>query len=233
MVNFHSFKSLIYTVKHFVNFIILSKVSLSSSLATLAAMHGGDRLNVVHVNLDECLECSPFKDTDLSNRPLLAKFVVQLILLWQFGGTVLNADVVAVRGEMYRASDTAVLYDNRTISSPLACHAFVYETMLCAKSYATHFNVFGPETVQKILDKTVERVGRHMDARPLADGVVCRDGVVGGRCYYAEVGHVAAADAKFYARGFCPAVSESLVNANNAQHAFSRKNFTTAYTTVI
>lgn len=209
-------------------YFFFSKVSLSSSLATLDAIHGGDRLNVVHVNLDECLECSPFKDMDLSSRPLLAKFVVQLILLWQFGGTVLDADVVAVRGEVYRASDTAVLYDNRTISSPLACHAFVYETMLCAKSYATHFNVFTPETVQKILDKTVERVERPTDARPVADGVVCRDGVIGGHCYYAEVGHVAVADAKFYARGFCPAVSESFVNTNySAQHIFNRKHFST------
>lgn len=71
-------------------------MSLSSTLTHLKSKYGDGRLNVSHVSLEECLECSPFQGMDLSGRPALAKFVVQLVALWQFGGTVLDDGVMVI-----------------------------------------------------------------------------------------------------------------------------------------
>lgn len=129
------------------------KVSLLSSLAELQkATYGGDRLNVVHVRLAQCLECSPFRGMDLSNSPGFAMFAVQLVLLWQFGGTVLDTGVVAIRGQVYRASGSAVEYDDRTISSAVACHASVYNAMTCARDHGQrHGQSLAPDATQKIM----------------------------------------------------------------------------------
>ncbi|XP_025204548.1 uncharacterized protein LOC112601257 [Melanaphis sacchari] len=163
----------------------LSEVSLSSTLDDLKAKHGDDLLNVTHVSLEECLDCSPFRGVDVSGRPALAKFVVQLVVLWQFGGTVLDDGVVVVRRGVYRATGAAVEYGDRTvISSPVACHAFVYKAMLSAKRYALGGEPFAPDAGRAILrNETATAV----DAAPVADWVVCRDGAVADRrCYYAE-----------------------------------------------
>ncbi|XP_022161138.1 uncharacterized protein LOC111027193 isoform X2 [Myzus persicae] len=161
----------------------LSEVSMSSTLADLMATYGDARLNVSHVSLEECLECSPFQGMDLSGRQTLAKFVVQLVVLWQFGGTVLDSSVVVVRGGVYRATGDAVQYGDRTISSPVACHAFVYKVMLSAKRYALSGEPFTSDIGWKILNDSATDV----DARPLADWVMCHVGVVADdRCYYAE-----------------------------------------------
>jgi len=172
-----------------------------SILVDLTAKYGNHRLNVLHVNLDDLLEFSPFQCMGLNRRPAFAKFAVQLVLLWQFGGTVLDADVVAIRGVVYRATDTAVEYDAWTVSSPATCHPFVYDAMVCAKSYALLYRPFTPDTSLKIFDKAVEWSGRGAgDVRCMDDSVVCRDGVVGGHCYYVERAAV-----KFVHR-YCPAV---------------------------
>jgi len=157
-------------------------VSLSSILANLKATYGDARLNVTHLSLGECLECSPFKGMNLSGRPTLAKFVVQLVVLWQFGGTLLDDDVVVVRENVYRATGDTVEYGDRTISSPVACHAFVYKVMLNAKRYALSGEPFTPDIGRTIVNDSVIGV----DARPLADWVMCRSGVaaVDDRCYY-------------------------------------------------
>lgn len=151
----------------------MEKVSLSSTLDGLIATYGHDRLNVTHLSLEEYLGGSPFQGVDLSSRPDLAKFAVQLVVLWQFGGTVLDGGVSAARGYVYRATSKAVEYGDRIISSPVACHAFVYEAMLSAKRYALGGEPFAPDTVQTILDgtATVVRDG----ALPLPDWVMCRN----------------------------------------------------------
>lgn len=185
-------------------------MSLTSSLTELTIKYGSDRLNVVRVNLEECLECSPYQGMDLSKRPAMAKYIVQLVLLWQFGGTVLDPGVVAVRGDVYRATDTAVLYGDRTMSSPVACHAFVYDMMLCAKNYALDNRTFGPNSARRIVEKAVGRAERSVkEARPVADGTVCRGGggAVGGRCFYVEPERTAAYDADSFVHSFCPVVS--------------------------
>jgi len=181
------------------------------------AAYDGDRLNVVHVNLDECLECTPFQGMELTKCPGLARFVVQLVLLWQFGGTVLDAGVVAVRGDIYRADGTAVEYNDRTISSPVVCHAFVYDVLISAKSYAAYVGrrriPFSLETSRQIVKKTVERTGRenrNSEVRPITPETVCHNGVVRGRCYYVEIDRgETLADPNSYVRGFCPTVSQT------------------------
>ncbi|XP_060853111.1 uncharacterized protein LOC132930981 [Rhopalosiphum padi] len=160
-----------------------SEVSLSSTVDDLKTAYGDHRLNVMHVSLEEYLECSPFRGVDMSGRSALAKFAVQLIVLWQFGGTVLDDGVVVVRGDVYRATSSAVEYGDRTISSPIACHAFVYEAMLSVKKYALGGEPFAPDTGRTILDRTATVV----DALSVADWVMCRGGVaVDDHCYYEE-----------------------------------------------
>jgi len=181
--------------------IILSQVSLLSSLVDLTAKYGNHRLNVLHVNLDDLLEYSPFQCMGLNRRPALAKFAVQLVLLWQFGGTVLDGDMVAIRGSVYRATDTAVEYGDRTVSSPATCHPFVYDAMVCTKSYALLYRPFMADTSVKIFDKAVEWSGRGVsDVRRVNDNVICRDGLANGQCYYIEK-----ADIDFIHR-YCPTV---------------------------
>lgn len=156
---------------------------LSSTLTHLKSQYGDGRLNVSHVSLDECLECSPFQGMDLSGRPALAKFVVQLAVLWQFGGTMLDDGVMVIRGDVYRATGDVVEYGDRTISSPVACHAFVYKTMLNAKKYALSDELFTPDIGWTMVHDSATDV----EARPVADWVMCRGGVVDDeRCYYAE-----------------------------------------------
>jgi len=160
-------------------------VSLSSTLSDLKATYGDARLNVTHVTLEECLECSPFKGTNLSGRPTLAKFVVQLVVLWQFGGTLLDDGVVVVRGDVYRATGDTVEYGDRAISSPVACHAFVYKAMLSVKKYALSGEPFTSDIGRTIVNNSATGV----DARPVADWVMCRGAAVAAvddRCYYAE-----------------------------------------------
>jgi len=155
----------------------------------------------MHVNLDDMLEFSPFQSMGLNKRPALAKFTVELVLLWQFGGTVLDGDMVAIRGSVYRATDTAVEYGDLTVSSPATCHPFVYDAMVCTKSYALLYRPFMADTSLKIFDKAVEWSGRGFsDVRRVGDSVVCRDGVVGGRCHYVQ-----RADVDFIHR-YCPTV---------------------------
>jgi len=120
---------------------------------------------------------------DLSGRPALAKFVVQLVVLWQFGGTVLDSGVMVIRGDVYRATGDEVEYGDRIISSPVACHAFVYKAMLSAKRCALSGEPFTPDTGRTIVHDSATG----MDARPVADWIMCHGGVVvDERCYYAE-----------------------------------------------
>lgn len=149
----------------------LENVSLSSTLDNLVATYGHGRLNVTYLSLEEYLSGSPFKGVDLSSRPGLAEFAVQLVILWQFGGTVLDGGMTAAREYVYRATTKAVEYGDRIISSPVACHVFVYEAMLSAKRFALGGERFMAGTVQTILDgtATVVRDG----ALPLPDWVVC------------------------------------------------------------
>ncbi|KAL4083976.1 hypothetical protein QTP88_029292 [Uroleucon formosanum] len=60
-------------------------VSLLSSLVDLTAKYGIHygihRLNVLHINLEDMLEFSPFQCMGLDKHPALAKFVVELVLL--------------------------------------------------------------------------------------------------------------------------------------------------------
>lgn len=165
------------------------KVPLLSSLAELQkAKHVGDRLNVVHVRLEQCLECSPFRGMDLSNRSGFAVFAVQLALLWEFGGTVLDTGVVAVRGQVYRAPGPAVEYDDWTISSPVACHAFVYDAMTYARDHGLrHGESFTPDAALKIMNMTAAARTGH------------------ARCYYAI-----AVDDDPNLNDFCPDVLKQL-----------------------
>lgn len=165
------------------------QVSLSESLNKLTETYS--QLNVVRVALDECLENSPFRGTDLSKRPGLARFVVQLMALWQFGGTVLDSSVTAVRDRVYRAGGTAVEYSARTFSAPVACHAFVFDAIMCAKSYAAHperqHSPFDLNTVWHVWNSTVEetgRAGRRDQVRPVPWGTVCHGNSVPDYCYY-------------------------------------------------
>lgn len=149
-------------------------MSLSSTtLDDLVAIYGHDRLNVTHLSLEEYLSGSPFQGVDLSSRPGLAEFAVKLVVLWQFGGTVLDGGMTAAREYVYRATSKAVEYGDQIISSPVACHAFVYEAMLSAKRYALSGEQFEPGTVQTILDgtATVVRDG----ALPLPNWVMCNN----------------------------------------------------------
>ncbi|XP_022179327.1 uncharacterized protein LOC111039959 [Myzus persicae] len=180
---------------------VTQPVSLLASLVDLTAKYGNHRLNVMHVNLDDVLEFSPFQGMGLNKRPAVAKFSVELVLLWQFGGTVLDGDIVAIRGSVYRATDTAVEYGDLTVSSPVTCHPFVYDAMLCTKSYALLFRPFMMDTSLKIFDKAVEWSGRGVgDVRRVGDSIVCRDGAVSGNCYYLQ-----RAEIEFIHR-YCPAV---------------------------
>ncbi|XP_050424412.1 uncharacterized protein LOC126835701 [Adelges cooleyi] len=181
-------------------------VELLASLEGLSATYG-NRLNVVNVDLEECLDCSPFRGLNLDGRTALAKFVVELVLLWQFGGTVLDAGVVAVHGHVYRASGTAVEYDHQEISSPIACHDFIYNAMLCTKDFIIDAKKpFGTKSGRWIMDKTV-KVFRYAtkDVRPLNERVVCKNGVVTDYCYYVEADHVEYYDTS-YVHSFCPVV---------------------------
>ncbi|VVC28657.1 Hypothetical protein CINCED_3A001813 [Cinara cedri] len=190
-------------------------VSLTSSLAELTIKYGSDRLNVVDINLEECLECTPYQGMDLSKRPSMAIYVVQLVLLWQFGGTVLNPSVMAVHGEVYRMSDTAVTYSERTVSSPVACHAFIYDMILCARKYALYNDTYGLITARKMVESTVEciseRIVDHHDkeVRTVANEVVYNNSVIGSHCYYLDVDLVRATyNANSYVYSFCPVVSQ-------------------------
>jgi len=148
-------------------------VSLSSTLDDLVATYGHNRLNVTHLSLEESLSGSPFQGVDLSSYPNLAKFAVKLVVLWQFGGTVLDGGMTAAREYVYRPTRKTVEYGDQIISSPVACHAFVYEAMLSAKRYALSSERFTSGTDQTILDgtATVVRDG----ALPLPDWVMCSD----------------------------------------------------------
>jgi len=183
------------------NNILLPQVSLLASLVDLTAKYGNQRLNVMHVNLDDVLEFSPFQNMGLNKRPAFAQLAVELVLLWQFGGTVLDGDMVVIQGSVYRATDTAVEYGNLTVSSPVTCHPFVYDAMLCTKSYALLYRPFVADTKLKIFDKAVEWSGRGVgDVRRVDDSVVCRDGVISDHCYYVQ-----RADVDFIHR-YCTAV---------------------------
>ncbi|XP_050529896.1 uncharacterized protein LOC126899252 [Daktulosphaira vitifoliae] len=183
-------------------------VSLSESLEILSAGYG-NRLNVHNVSLEECLECSPFREENV-RRPDMAKFMVELVLLWQFGGTILDPGVVTVQRNIRRVSRGAVEFDDHVIRSPTACHGFVYSAMLCAKSFALSAadQPFERKTRRRILDKTVE-VYRYSarDARPLEEGVVCKNGVVANFCCYVEADRIADYE-KSYVHGFCPATGD-------------------------
>lgn len=173
-----------------------------------------DRLNVIYITLEECLKGSPFQGVDLRKHPLLAEFAVQLVLLWQFGGTVLDNNMIAIREKAYRTSGTAVEYGDRMISSPFACHAFIYDAMLNAKNlysmYLKKHGMFNQEIGRKIKANTVERtrrVGRGNECRPVADGIVCRS-VTNDRCYYLEVDLVTP-DSSNYVQNLCPIVGKA------------------------
>lgn len=197
----------------------------------------GDRLNVIHITLEECLKGSPFQGIDLSKHPVLAEFAVQLVLLWQFGGTVLDNNMVAIRGEVYRTSGTAVEYGDRMISSPFACHTFVYDAMLNVKNlysmypkkYGTNTGMFNQEIGRKIKSITVERTRRagHGDeCRPVADGIVCHSAVTNNRCYYLEVDLVTS-DKNNFVHDLCPIVSKaSFPDTQKTTNAASQNNRT-------
>ncbi|XP_050430546.1 uncharacterized protein LOC126839322 [Adelges cooleyi] len=187
--------------------ILLLQVQLSASLEKLTTTYG-ERLNVLNIDLDDCLDCSPFRGMKLVNNTALAKFAVELVLLWQFGGTVLDAGLVVVRGDVYRASGTAVEYGDREISSPAACKEFIYNAMLCTINFVNHVRKpFDAHACRKIVDKTVERFRYSAkDAQPLNEQVVCKNGVVADYCYYVEADRLVHSD-KSYMHGFCPVMS--------------------------
>lgn len=185
-------------------------------------MNISDRLNVIHITLEECLKGSPFQGLDLSKHPALATFAVRLVLLWQFGGTVLDDNVVMIGGEdVYRASETAVEYGDKMMSAPFACHASVYDAMLNAKQsysvYARRSNAIIDSrtsdqgiyrTIKKNTVERTRRARRDDEFRPVADGIVCRD-VINDRCHYLEVDHVTS-DNSYYVHDYvCPIVSKS------------------------
>lgn len=158
---------------------------LSSKLADLMKAYGaatdGDvrgRLNVVQVDLDECLEYTPLRGTGHSGEmsPELAALAVQLAVLWQFGGTALDAGAVVVRGEVRRASGAAVAYGDRTVSSPAACHAFVYDMMSRLRDLVQAHGrrqPYEPMTAGALADGTAGRMTRRFAdqvARRVADG---------------------------------------------------------------
>lgn len=172
-------------------------------------------MNVVYITLEECLKGSPFHGINLSNRPTLAKFAVQLVLLWQFGGTVLENNMVVARKKVYRASGSAVEYSDSMMSSPYACHEFVYSAMLNAKNfamnvftkeYALNFGMFIRETVVNTV-KRDGRSGRENKYRPVADGIVCRTDVTNNGCYYLEVDLVTSTNN--FGQDQCPIISKA------------------------
>jgi hypothetical protein len=95
---------------------------------------------------------------------------------------------MAIRGQVYRAPGPAVEYDDRTISSPVACHAFVYDAMICAQDHRLrHGKSFAPDAAVKIMNMTAaSQTGR-------------------ARFYYAR-----AVDDDLYLNGFCPNVLQQL-----------------------
>ncbi|KAL4083975.1 hypothetical protein QTP88_029291 [Uroleucon formosanum] len=83
--------------------------------------------------------------------------------------------MVAIRVSVYRANDTAIEYNDLTVSSPATCHPIVYEAMVCTKSYVLLYRPFMADTSLKIFDKAVDWSGRgNGDVRRVGDGVVCR-----------------------------------------------------------
>lgn len=190
-------------------------MSLTSSLTDLTIKYGSDRLNIVDVNLEDCLECTPYQGMNLSKSPSMAIYVVQLVLLWQFGGTVLDPSVVAVH-EVYGMSDTAVVYSERTVSSPVACHAFIYDMILCARKYAltqslSRNHTFGLITARKMVENTVEciseRIADHhgKEVRTVANEIVYHDSVIGLKINLVQDTR----NANSYVHSFCPVVSQA------------------------
>lgn len=188
------------------------------SLDYLTATYGGDRLKVERIDLDECLENTPFRGMDLSGRPTFATFAVQLALLWQFGGTVLDGGLVVRGDRMYPSSRTAVEYGYGTISSPVACNAFMYDVMLYAKERAYEGGPdFDTERGRNLVQRTVESTGRagsDTEVRRLVDKVVCKGGgAVDAGCYFVKVDDAAA----FGHRSYCPVVSDRFPPGNRSQ----------------
>lgn len=177
-------------------------MSLSTGLSKLMAKYGADRLKVVQIELEACLACSPFRDElqNLKRQFEMAKFAVQLTVLWQFGGTVLDSSVVVVRNHVYRANGTAVEYGNRTVSVPAACHTFVFDVMMYAMSSKwQQLRPFGPEIMWNLMEQT-EHMGHNNKAQPMPHWVVSR-GTVDDSCYYIEMGNDGGTD--LY-HNFCP-----------------------------
>ncbi|XP_050524274.1 uncharacterized protein LOC126895957 isoform X2 [Daktulosphaira vitifoliae] len=184
---------------------------LSASLEKLATAYG-EKLNIFNIDLDECLEYSPLTGLNLSKQPKLAKFAVELMLLWHYGGTVLDDGMVAVRGEIYRASGTAVEYGNREISSPVACHAFIFNVMLCIKDFILHDKIpFNLGMGKRVIEKTIQ-VFQHTnkDALSLNEQIVCKNGLVNNNCYYMET-----LGDRLYAHEFCPITSNTPLPKNH------------------
>lgn len=172
----------------------------------------------------------------MSKHPVLAEFAVQLVLLWQFGGTVLDNNMVAIRGEVYRTPGTAVEYGDRMMSSPFACHTFIYDAMLNAKNlYATYpkkygmsTGTFNQEIGRKIKSITVERTrraSRDNECRPVADGIVCHS-VTNNGCYYLDVDLVTS-EKNNYVHDLCPIISKaSFPDVRKTANAASQNNDT-------
>lgn len=183
-------------------------------------MNISDQLNVIHITLEECLQDSPFRGLDFSKYPALAKFAVQLVLLWQFGGTVLDNSMVVAHLEIYRASGAEVEYGDKMIISPFACHASVYNTMLTAKkmysmytkTYAMNSERSNEEIYRLIETNTIEQTrqaGRsNVGGRSVADGIECRR-ETNNRCHYLLVDLVTS-DNNYYVRDYiCPIISKA------------------------
>lgn len=181
----------------------------------LIESYGAERLRVVHVTLEECLEYSPFRGMDLSGQPTMAVYAVQQVVLWQFGGTAINADALAVRGEVYRARGPVTEYGDKTISAPNACHAYVYDLMVNTRDYFRSKLPLDAAARRMIASKTSWRHIKRADrdnGRPVSDAVTCRgdDSVVDGdRCYYADASSLMARDGGHGADGFCPVASHA------------------------
>lgn len=90
---------------------------LLASLVDLTAKYGNQRLNVMYVNLDDVLEFSPFQNMGLNKRPAVAKLAVELVLLWQFGGTVRHGGDSKVRVPCVRHGCRV-----RRLDRQLTCH---------------------------------------------------------------------------------------------------------------
>ncbi|XP_054264563.1 uncharacterized protein LOC128987636 [Macrosteles quadrilineatus] len=116
-------------------------------------------LNQIKSTADRFFSGSPFQNY-FKNIDEFAVFCAKVLLVWQFGGTVIDPNFLVLSRRIYDQNEGFCEVDRDLLFCPNQCSAFVYQvvkTILDMMSDENYNQTQGPikDTVQKIVDRSV------------------------------------------------------------------------------